>query len=34
MGRRKDEPEHVCQTFTRKGDFAVCVECGQWVFLG
>ena len=26
--------EHVCRDFTRKGDFAVCVECGQWLFLG
>ena len=34
MGKRKDEPGHVCREFTRKGDFAVCVECEQWIFIG
>ena len=31
--KKKDEP-HYCQTFTRKGDFLACTQCGQWIFIG
>lgn len=34
MDKPEKEPEHVCQTFERKGDFLACVECGQWLFIG